>query len=117
MTAARQRAERRGRLAELLVCLYYRLCGYRLLRSRYRNRQGEIDLIMARPEMVVFIEVKYRASDDEALESILPPGQQHRLRAAAAQFLARSPLAGRDARFDVVVIQGWWRWRIFRNAI
>ena len=57
---AYQKAERAGKLAELLICLRYFFYGYRLLHWRHRTAFGEIDLIMKRGAHLCFIEVKYR---------------------------------------------------------
>jgi putative endonuclease len=43
---ARERAERKGRLAEALALFRLRLKGYRLLARRFKCPVGEVDLIM-----------------------------------------------------------------------
>lgn len=92
----------RGRFAETLAALYLRLCGYRILARRFATRVGEIDIVAARRDLVVFVEVKHRASRAEALESVLP-AQRARIERAASLFLALHPrLASARVRFDVV---------------
>ena len=117
----KQKAERKGRLAEHIIAWLYRLQGYRLLERRYRCRYGEIDLIMQRGEVRVFVEVKYRSYQrgGEALpEDTFPsPRQQNRIRRAAEYFLARH--AGRvdlPCRFDLAVSCGLKGIRFYRNA-
>jgi putative endonuclease len=65
---------------------------------------GEIDLIMRRGEVTVFIEVKTRASRDAAIESVTH-WQARRIAAAARLWMARDPRTLRQAcRFDIVTV-------------
>ena len=78
--------------------------GLELVGSNFRSRMGEIDLIMLDRGCLVFVEVRYRASDRfvSAAHSIGPTKQQ-RLARAAALFLARHPqFHEHPVRFDVV---------------
>ena len=104
MTESRRRAEARGRMAESLAVLALRLKGYRILARRLRLSGGEIDIVAARGRAVVFVEVKAR--DDVALATTaLTAQQRRRLVRAAWQFLGRRPhLAGRDLRFDLMLV-------------
>jgi putative endonuclease len=75
------------------------------IRSNYRCRRGEIDLIMQDDEYLVFVEVRFRSSQryGGALASI---GQRKkaRLRTAATHYLQRfHPYGDRPCRFDVVI--------------
>ena len=113
----KQKAERKGRLAEHVIAWLYRLQGYRLLERRYRCRYGEIDLIMQRGEVRVFVEVKYRSSEILPEDTFPSLRQQNRIRRAAEYFLARH--AGRvdlPCRFDLAVSYGLKGIRFYRNA-
>ena len=104
---ARRAAERRGRFGESLARLYLRLSGYRLLARGYRTRQGEIDLVLRKGRLLVFVEVKQRADLDRAAEAIRPR-QQQRITRAAAQYLQDYPgLARLDQRFDAILLAPW----------
>ena len=48
---------------EELACRYLRAQGYRIRQTNYRCRQGEIDIVAMDGQELVFIEVKYRASE------------------------------------------------------
>ena len=105
----RRKAERRGRRAEGLALLLLRLKGYRLLVRGYRRPQGEVDLILRRRGLVIFVEVKSRAALDAAAHAILAR-QKRRISNAASLFLAERPeFAGLDTRFDAVLLSpGRW---------
>jgi putative endonuclease len=78
--------------------------GYRILARRFRSPMGEIDIIAARRYTLIFVEVKARASLDEAAESITPR-QKQRIAAAAEIWLANNPVpAIRDMRFDAILV-------------
>ena len=81
-----------------------RLKGFRIIASRLRTPSGEIDLLARRGNLIVIVEVKARATLDEAQAS-LTARQQQRLAAAAAWLPNWQPqLAGLDIRFDLVAV-------------
>lgn len=78
--------------------------GYRILARRYRTPQGEIDIVARRRNLIAFVEVKARASLDDAAYSVTPK-QQQRIAAAAEVWLMKHPEhANFDLRFDVVLV-------------
>jgi putative endonuclease len=101
----RQAAEKRGRRSETFAALLLQLKGYRILGRRVRTHAGEIDLIARAPSgLVCFIEVKARADETLAMDSI-GLRQRGRIARAAALYLASRPeLARKGARFDVVTV-------------
>ena len=108
--AERRRATfSRGRIAEMLElgCLLGK--GYRPLAWRFAASGGEIDLVVARGGTVAFVEVKARATMDEALTAI---GAQKRRRFSRAvrAWVSRHPWAmQRTLRADAVFIApGRW---------
>lgn len=102
----------RGRWGEDLAERWYRAAGYEVLGRNWRCAAGELDLVVGRGGLVVFVEVKARAHDRFG-----PPAaavgfdKQRRIRRSAALWLQARPAAdgrpGRvDVRFDVVSITG-----------
>jgi putative endonuclease len=73
----------------------------------WRVPEGEVDLIVARDALIVFVEVKSRASTafgDPALA--VTAVKQQRLRRLAAIWLQTHRASGRSVRFDVVAVLG-----------
>ncbi|MFQ5563120.1 MAG: YraN family protein [Parvularculaceae bacterium] len=102
----RRRAERAGRLAEILAALYLSLKGFAILERRFRAGGGETDLIARRGRLLVFVEVKRRASLDDAVFAVTPRGRR-RIEAAARAYLSRRPvLADADIRYDIMAVAG-----------
>lgn len=110
-TQRRRKAWRWGRLAESAAALHLRLKGFRILARGYKVPVGEIDIVARRGRLVLFVEVKARASADAANEA-LNPRQRHRIERAASWFLAQHPhIAGCDLRYDLMLVIPW-RWPI-----
>ena len=106
-TERRRRAERRGRLAELLCRSHLRLRGWRILARNWRCPAGEIDILARRGRTLAVIEVKSRGDFATAVTA-LSPRQRRRVGRAAEVFLAARPdLAGLAVRFDVMLVEDW----------
>ena len=102
MTIERQQLGIRG---EDLAVAELTARGYAILERRYRTRYGEIDVIAADGETIVFVEVRARATAEfgTAAESVTR-AKQRQLASMAVDYLARRRLASRPCRFDVVAI-------------
>jgi len=86
LAAHRRRLGERG---ERLAAAWYESRGYTVVARNWRCREGEIDLVVARPGELVFCEVKARSSDRFGTPAeAVTPAKQRRLRALAARFLA-----------------------------
>jgi putative endonuclease len=68
----RRAAFRTGVSAELCAAAYLIAKRYRILARRFRTPFGEIDLVARRGNLVVFVEVKARASLEEAAYAVTP---------------------------------------------
>lgn len=100
---SRQRAEQGGRRAERLAAFWLQLKGWKILGRRVKIPVGEVDLIARRGKTVAFVEVKARATVEEAGHAL----DEWRLRrvAAAAEALAhRYARPGDDIRLDAIFI-------------
>jgi putative endonuclease len=100
----RRKAERRGHVAEYVAALLLLVKGYRILALRYRTKPGEIDLIARKGELVVFVEVKARIGEREAVDAVSFTAQR-RIRAASDVWLSHRRDASRlSQRYDVVAV-------------
>jgi putative endonuclease len=81
--------------------------GYRILARNARCGGVELDVIAARGNLVVFIEVKTRRSQRLGPpELAVDARKQARIVAGAAAWLRANPRAAGRIRFDVIVCEG-----------
>ena len=107
----------RGAAAETTACAALVADGFAILGRRLRTRLGEIDIVAATADLLVFVEVKLRPSLAEAAAA-LGARQQARLVGAAEYLLGEHPDWARDAiRFDVIVVDAAGRVRRIRDAV
>ncbi len=87
------------------------LKGYRLQAFRYKTPLGEIDLIMRRGDLIIFVEVKARSDIRTAVDAVSGEAV-HRIRAASDLWLGRQGDAARlSMRYDIVAVTPW-RWPV-----
>lgn len=105
-----------GQAAEQAVARAYLERGYRIVAWRWRAAGGEIDLVVARDDGFVFVEVKKSKSFAQAAHRIRP-SQTARILAAASAFVADQP-AGQltEMRFDAALVDSQGRIEILENA-
>ena len=100
----RQAAFRLGISAESRAAAFLIAKGFRILARRWRSPLGEIDIVARRRHLLVFAEVKARASLAEAAESV-DERQRRRIAAAAEIWLAVNPdKTIFDIRFDAILV-------------
>ena len=105
MTQGRRALGARG---EGAVVAWYEARGYRIVDRNWRCREGEIDIVARRGDLVVFCEVKTRSSSAfGAPVEAVTWRKQHRLRQLARLWLmSRSGAAPAAMRFDVASVVG-----------
>ena len=81
--------------------------GYRIVAQNHRCRRGEVDLVAEHGDLLVFVEVRTRATAAfGGPEETVDAGKRRRVIAAARDFLARWRGPERGVRFDVVAVVG-----------
>lgn len=101
---ARQAAFRLGLSAEDQAAEHLIASGYDIVARRWRCPSGEIDIVARRGTLLIFVEVKARASLDDAAWSVTERARR-RIAAAASAWLAAHPdPAFIDMRFDAILI-------------
>src|SRR5271163_2476257 len=100
----RRAAETLGRNAEDDVAMLWRAKGFSVLAKRLRTGAGEIDLVVADGEILVFVEVKARRSMAEAAYAVSPRQQTRLLEAASMALAAHEDWHRPCIRFDVALV-------------
>jgi len=94
-----------GAYGERVAAAFLRRHGYRVLTRNYRTTRGEIDIVCRCENVLVFVEVRTRASDDFGRPGeTIGAAKQDALRHAAGRYL--DLLDNRDIlhRFDAVEV-------------
>jgi putative endonuclease len=94
-----------GQIGETLAATYLTTRGWQIVDRNVRYREGEIDIIAARGDILAFIEVKTRRSTTfgSPAEAVTWK-KQRRIRALASRYLAERHPGAHAIRFDVVDI-------------
>jgi putative endonuclease len=101
---ARIAAIQTGLSAESKASAYLIAKGYRILARRFRTPYGEIDIVARRRNLLAFVEVKARATLDDAAYSVTQQQQQRIVAAAQAWLMAHPEHIEFDMRFDAILI-------------
>ena len=100
---------RTGLAGEALAAAHLEAQGYAILDTRFKTREGEIDLVAAQRGLIVFVEVKARATAEDGAAALEGLARDHkRIVAAGNAWCAQNPdhAAQCDFRFDVVLVIG-----------
>jgi len=103
-SAERVVAFQTGLSAESRAAAFLIAKGYRILARRFRTPHGEIDIVARRRKLLAFIEVKARASLDDAAYAVTARQQARIIAAAQAWLMAHPEHAEFEFRFDAMLI-------------
>lgn len=97
----------KGRKNEALAEKYLKKKGYKIIEQNYSNHLGEIDIIASSKDILVFVEVKFRSTDEFGLpREAVGIYKQNKIRKIATLYLQQNNLFERQIRFDVIDILG-----------
>lgn len=106
-----------GMAAENSVLREYTAKGYRLLERRFRGQSGEIDLVLAKGDDIIFVEVK-KSRNFDAARARLGQRQILRIFGAASEFLGAQPKGQlTETRFDLALVNARGEVAIMENAL
>jgi putative endonuclease len=108
VTVPRDPRREAGRRAEDAACRRLESLGLVVLERNVRAGGGEIDVVARDGQTIVFVEVRFRESGAfGSPEESVGPAKRSRIVRAAAGYLGRiGPSGWREARFDVVAVEG-----------
>jgi len=95
-----------GAAGEDAAAAWYEVAGYEVLDRNWRCREGELDLVVGRPGVVVFCEVKTRRGDAFGVPAeAVTREKQLRIRRLAIRWLTERGERAPTIRFDVASIR------------
>ena len=97
-------SQKRGREGEEIAVKYLSAQGYRILERNWRFRKYEVDIIALKDNIIVFVEVKMRTTDEYGEpEVFVNRRKQGFLVSAAHQYIVQFDI-DLEARFDIVSV-------------
>ena len=94
-----------GIKGEILAKNFLKQNRYKILESNYTTPVGEIDLIVQKKNLIVFVEVKERTSINFGFpREAVTPHKQNKIKQVATIYLKYNNLMQNEIRFDVVEI-------------
>ena len=95
-----------GKLGEVRAEQYLAKKGYMILARNFVSPGSEIDLIASDGRVIAFVEVKLRTGSYASGREAVTKAKQKRICKGAMYYMMRNGLMNRQARFDVIEIQG-----------
>jgi putative endonuclease len=92
-----------GKAGEAVVGHWLTARGFYVLERNYSWRGGEIDIIAAKYELLLFIEVKFRAQP-ALLAELVPATKQQKIIRTARYYLAHHRHHNKAWRFDIALV-------------
>lgn len=94
-----------GSAGEEIACAYLKKQGYRIIERNYSCSHGELDIVAQKGQVVSFVEVKTRQSDDFGLGSdAVTLSKQKRIIFVARIYIAQNKLKDFQYTFDVIEV-------------
>ncbi len=110
-----------GRAGEDAVAAWYEAAGFSVLDRNWRVREGELDLVLRRVDVIVFCEVKTRRGEAFGIPAeAVTARKRQRLRLLAGRWLGAHDTAAAMLRFDVASVRpdgrGSWSVEVIADA-
>ncbi|WP_353093868.1 YraN family protein [Tissierella praeacuta] len=95
----------KGRKGEMIARQYLISKGYRILKTNYRNKIGEIDIIAMDSNILVFVEVKTRTSTNfgYAYEAV-NRRKQEKIIYCSQLYIGETNLKDYQIRYDIIEV-------------
>lgn len=105
-----------GDYGEKLAVKYLKKQGYKIVKTNYKIRIGEIDIIAMDGDFLVFVEVKYRSTALYGLPNeAVDKHKREKIKRVTLYYLMHTDMLEAYVRFDVVQILGD-KIQLFQNA-
>lgn len=94
-----------GNQGEAYVAAYLQAQGFSICAQNYAQRQGEIDIIARKNNLLAFVEVKMRRTTYFPLSELVSLSKQKKIIKTACAYIASYHLTGLIYRFDVALLE------------
>ncbi|HJZ24396.1 MAG TPA: YraN family protein [Candidatus Babeliales bacterium] len=99
--------KKKGEIGELLVVKFLERNNYTILKQNYLCKEGEVDIIAKRGDIIAFIEVKMRTETNFDLSEVITYGKQLRITRATHKYITTHSEIWNNFtyRFDVALVE------------
>ncbi len=94
-----------GRKGEMIAAAYLAQHGYQVVARNYRAGRGEIDIITTKDDLLVFVEVKTRSSNQHGYPEEAVSKEKINMVNQTAQAYIEEHNWQKDIRFDILSIE------------
>ena len=94
-----------GNLGEQLVVDYLEKQGFSIVARNFRVKEGELDIVAMKKELLACVEVKTRSNIYFTTSSVITPSKQKKIITAAKYFKAYHGYIDKIVRFDVALVE------------
>ena len=117
MTTPPEGRKGRGDEAEERACRFLEGAGFRIAERNWRGNGGEADIVARKGELLAFVEVRSREAPSFGTpEESVDLAKRRRIVRAARHYLSTIPAASwREARFDVIAVEGTGETAVLRH--
>ncbi|ADO83301.1 YraN family protein [Ilyobacter polytropus] len=93
----------KGDIYEAKALEFLKEQGYAFLEKNFRSKYGEIDIIVGKDEVTIFVEVKYRKSNrfGSGMDAV-DTRKQRRIYLTAMKYIQEKNLKDAEFRFDLI---------------
>lgn len=95
-----------GQYGEQTVITFLKKQGFTIRACNFKKRCGEVDIIAAKNELLVFVEVKARQTHPNAVAELIPHSKQRKIITTARSYIAQEGIMNKIIRFDVALVCG-----------
>ena len=97
----------KGKNGEKFVAQYLESKGFKICRTNYHSRYGEIDIICENEKYIVFVEVKYRRTGQKGDPAeAVDYRKQKKISKVAEYYCWKKRKLNQPCRFDVICVLG-----------
>ena len=93
-----------GNAGEELVAAYLTQQGFTVVARNFRVKEGELDIVALKDELLICVEVKTRSTIYFATSEVITRSKQKKIVTAAKYFRALHGYLAKGVRFDVALV-------------
>lgn len=106
----------KGILTEYIAIVYLFFCGYTILRRRYRTKFGEVDIVAAKNNAIIGVEIKARFNQESTPEFVFQK-QRERIKRSLNYFIIKNnpKYINYSVLTEIIVFKNYFYLKHYKN--